>query len=71
MASNEITIRITPEGKVIFDMSRCTQEQIRLHREMAQETLGRIIAEGDAGDAMPPAGVLAEGEDQDRIKQRE
>jgi hypothetical protein len=68
--NSDITVRITPDGEIIFDMTGLGQEQIRLTREMAEEMLGRIVAEGPPTEPPPPGRVLAETPEERRLRER-
>ncbi len=70
MALREFTVRITREGKIIFDLTGLDQEQIRLHREMAEEVLGRILMEAPSTEPPSSGGALAEVEDRNRLRDR-
>ena len=71
MPPRDFTVRITAKGEIIFDMAGMTQEEIRLSRAMAEEMLGKIIAESAPGEPPPPGHVLAEAEDErERLRGR-
>ena len=63
MSLSEFTVRITAEGRIVFDLSGLTPEQIRLHREMAEQMLGPIVAEGTPADPPDPGHVSAAASD--------
>lgn len=70
MAPREITVRITAEGRIVFDMAGASQEEIRLMRAMAEEVLGRVEAEGPSPEPPPPARVLADVPPQRRLRSK-
>jgi hypothetical protein len=70
MAAREITVRITAEGRIVFDLTGMSQEEIRLMRVLAEETLGRIVGEGAPQEPPPPGKVLTGDSEQERTRGR-
>ncbi|NUP89508.1 MAG: hypothetical protein HUU25_06780 [Candidatus Sumerlaeia bacterium] len=70
MPPGEFTVRVTAKGEIVFDMTGLSQEQIRLTREMAEEMLGKIIAEGAPAEPPPPGHVSADTGERPRLPQR-
>jgi len=71
MPTRDLKVTITREGKIVFDMSGFSQEEIRLAREMAEETLGRVTAEGNPGDPPPPGRARTHADDdEERLRHR-
>jgi hypothetical protein len=65
MSRDDITVRITPEGRIVFDVTGLSQEQIRLQRELAEEMLGPIVEETPPGEPPPPSRVRADADDEE------
>lgn len=65
MGRDDITVRITAEGRIVFDMAGRSQEEIRLQRELAEEMLGPVVEESGPGEPPPPSRVRADDEGED------
>jgi hypothetical protein len=72
MPSRDFTVRITADGRIIFDMTGLPEDEIRLQRDLAEEMLGRIVAEGTPGDPPDPGHVSAvtPEEERERLRRR-
>lgn len=70
MPIRDFKVTITRDGRIVFDMSGHTQEEIRLARDMAEETLGKLLAEAPPGEPPPPGHALAQSPDEERLRDR-
>ncbi len=74
MGPGEFTVRITAEGRIIFDMAGLSQEEIRLQREAVEAMIGKIIAEGSSAEPPAPGHVAThatpESDEEKRVRGR-
>lgn len=70
MTQRDFTVRITREGKIVFDVTGFPEHEVRNHREMAEEVFGPILADGGPTDPPDPGRVATSSDDRDAERQR-
>lgn len=71
MAQRDFTVRITREGKIVFDVTGFPEHEVRNHREMAEEIFGPILADGGPTDPPDPGRVATTADERDPGRDRQ